>query len=484
MQSIIKSISLLVIFPFLANAQDCTATLCGVVTNSETGELVPFAEIFIEETGRGEVTDEEGRFHFHDLCEGKVTVVCNHIGCAHTAKEVAVRGDAEVNFQLHHHALELGEIIVREAFVAPSPAQAQREITGKDLAKNQTFGDALQQLSGVTTLSTGATLDKPVIRGLHSNRVILLNNGVRQEGQQWGQEHAPEIDPLSADRVTAVMGANSVRYGAEALGGVILVEPAPLRQQKGVDGSVTLGGNTNGRGGLGAATINGKMGGNLPLSARLKGSLKRKGSLRAPDYFLENTASSEQNFAATLGLKKRRFETELYYNYFNTDIGIFEASSMETPADLQEAIERGRPLEEGTFSYDLNDPKQEVSHQVFKAKTKIRTGETGKLLLQYANQSNLRREFEEEEDGHGHEHEEGEPATELQLNTHTADVAWEHKPKKHFQGSIGMQAIFQNSTTVHGDLLPDYNSTTTGVFWTEHWRKRPLPIEFEWGIRY
>lgn len=487
MQPSIKAVglfSLFLLFPFLSNAQaDCTATLCGIVTDADTQQPVPYAEIFIESIGRGEVTDEQGRFHFHDLCEGKVTVTCNHIGCAHIAKEVEIIGDAEVDFQLHDHALELGEIIVREAFVAPSPAQAQRGISGDDLAQNQTLGDALQQLSGVTTLSTGATLDKPVIRGLHSNRVILLNNGVRQEGQQWGQEHAPEIDPLSADRVTAVMGANSVRYGAEALGGVILVEPAPLRQQKGVDGSLMLGGNTNGRGGFTSGVLNGKMGGNLPLSARLQGSVKRKGSLRAPDYFLENTASAEQNFAATLGLKKRRFESEVYYNYFNTSIGIFEASHVETPEDLKAAIERGRPTEEGEFSYDLNDPKQEVSHQVFKAKTNIRTGESGKLLLQYARQYNLRKEFEEEDEDHGHEHEEG-PATELQLHTHTADLAWEHKPKKNFQGSLGVQAIFQNSHTEHGELLPDYYSQTTGVFWTEHWRKRPLPIEFEWGVRY
>ena len=478
MQSSIKAIwlsSLFAFLPFLAKTQNCNATLCGIVTDAETQQPIPYAEIFIEEIGRGEVTDDEGRFHFHGLCEGKVTVTCNHIGCAHLAKNVEVKGDAEVDFQLNQHALELGEIIVREAYIAPSPAQAQRTLSDDDLSKNQPLSDALQQLSGVTTLNTGASLGKPVIRGLHSNRVILLNNGVRQEGQQWGQEHAPEIDPLSADRVTAVMGANSVRYGAEALGGVILVEPAPLRQQKGMDGSVTLGGNTNGRGGLAAATANGKMGGDFPLAVRLQGSLKRKGNLRAPDYFLENTAMAERNLSATLGLKKRKFESELYYNYFSTDIGIFAASEVATPADFQEAIERGRPVGDGEFSYALNDPMQKVSHQVFKAKTNIRTGESGKLLLQYARQHNLRQEFEEGETT---------PATELQLNTHTTDLAWEHKPKKHFQGSLGMQYMYQASTTVHGDLLPDSHSSTAGVFWTEHWRKLPFPFEFEWGARF
>ena len=73
-------------------------------------------------------------------------------------------------------------------------------------------------------IQTGATIAKPVIHGLHSNRILILNNEVRQEGQQWGADHAPEIDPLVADQITVVKGAESVRYGSDALGGVILIE--------------------------------------------------------------------------------------------------------------------------------------------------------------------------------------------------------------------------------------------------------------------
>lgn len=468
--------------------KSCTATLCGVVTDAETKEPVPFAEIFIEGAGRGEVTDEQGKFHFHDLCEGDYIVICNHIGCAHIAKSVQVKGDAEVDFELHNHALELGEVVVREAYVAPAAAQAQREVSGASLKTvSQTLGDALSQLPGVNTLSTGASIDKPVIRGLHSNRVLLINNGVRQEGQQWGQEHGPEIDPQAADRVTVVMGANSVRYGPEALGGVILVEQEPLRKQKGIGGEATVAGNSNARSGLTAARLDGFLGEKLPLSLRLQGSLKRSGNLRAPDYFLENTGISEQNFAAAAGLQRRHFDAEVSYSLFSTDIGIFEGSHVETPEDLQAAIERGRPETDGDFSYTIAPPSQHVVHQIFKTKGSLRTGDAGKLLFQYARQANLRQEFEEHEEddpGHGHSHDEDEPATELDLTTHTADLAWEHKPWNSLSGSLGIQYMQQSNTTVHGEILPDFNSHTTGVFWTEHWKKRPMPVELELGLRY
>src|SRR3546814_6402924 len=83
-------------------------------------------------------------------------------------------------------------------------------------------------------LKTGATIAKPVIHGLHSNRILILNNGIRQEGQQWGSEHAPEIDPFIAKRITVVKGAETIRFGPDAMGGVVIVEPSELDRKSGI----------------------------------------------------------------------------------------------------------------------------------------------------------------------------------------------------------------------------------------------------------
>ena len=136
---------------------------------------------------------------------------------------------------------------------------AKSELKGIPLFQTagQTLSGSLQNIPGINAIQTGPTISKPVIHGLHSNRILILNNGVRQEGQQWGTEHAPEIDPFIANRVTIIKGAASVRYGSDAISGVILVEPAILAPDKPLEGEVNLVAGTNGQMGAGSATFAG-----------------------------------------------------------------------------------------------------------------------------------------------------------------------------------------------------------------------------------
>jgi outer membrane receptor protein involved in Fe transport len=113
-------------------------------------------------------------------------------------------------------------------------------------------------MTGVAVLQTGSTIAKPVIHGLHSNRLLILNNGIRQEGQQWGSEHAPEIDPFIATSLKVIKGANTVRYGSGAMAGVIVVEPGELRDSTGIGGEVNLVGFSNGRSGTVSGIIEGR----------------------------------------------------------------------------------------------------------------------------------------------------------------------------------------------------------------------------------
>jgi iron complex outermembrane receptor protein len=97
-----------------------------------------------------------------------------------------------------------------------------------DKTRGGSLADAIQSIPGVRMLQTGSTIAKPVINGMWGSRVPVFNNGIRQEGQQWGAEHAPEIDPFIAQQITVVKGAESVRVGQESMGGVVLLETAPL----------------------------------------------------------------------------------------------------------------------------------------------------------------------------------------------------------------------------------------------------------------
>src|SRR5690606_19019356 len=105
--------------------------------------------------------------------------------------------------------------------------------------RGKSLGEMLQNVQGVTNIMSGPGIFKPVIQGLHSQRVLVLNNGLRQEGQQWGVDHAPEIDPFVASEIEVVRGAEAVRYGSEAMGGVIIVNAAPLHYSPGFGGELS-----------------------------------------------------------------------------------------------------------------------------------------------------------------------------------------------------------------------------------------------------
>src|SRR5690606_35068735 len=176
----------------------------------------------------------------------------------------------------------------------------------------------------------GNSIVKPVINGLHSNRILILNNGVRQEGQQWGIEHAPEIDPFTADHWEVVKGAQGVRYGADALGGVIRVSASDIDLDNKWTGGSDVMGQSNGHGGMINARFEGAVKALPGLGWRMQTSGKKLGNYKTADYFLGNTGVNEFNYAGTLQYKKDRNQLELYFSHFGTQLGIFRGAHIRT----------------------------------------------------------------------------------------------------------------------------------------------------------
>ncbi len=483
-------VAVLAVMPLSLYGQVCDATLCGTVLDAASGHPIPFAEVFIQETGGGGVADVAGRFHIHGLCEGTYTVDCRHIGCQSISKEIFISGNVEVDFDLSHEATHLDEIVVREKALRPISTQTEHKLDAQELAakQGQTLAELLKDLPGVNILKTGNTISKPVVQGLHSNRVLMLNHGVRQEGQQWGLDHGPEIDPYTAGEISVVTGANSVRYGVDAVGGVILVAPKPLPKQPGISGELNLAGFSNGRTGVVSGFLESHKklaNGTSRWFSRVQGTLKRGGNYRTPDYFLENTGVKETNSSATFGFDAERFNGEVFYSYFFTELGIFEGAHIGNLTDLLQAIDRGRPTGDGSFSYQLGRPAQKVAHHLLKTKGEWRANNIGNLSMVYARQFNRRQEFDAHSPGGNLPEGLVVPSLEFEITTHTIDLVLEHRPMwRRFTGSFGVQLMQQVNTTDRGGLIPDFDSQTAGVFWIERWRKYPFPLELEIGARY
>ena len=361
----------------VAMAQSGSGQLSGRISDHESRESLPGATVLLLETQQATQTDPSGSYQL-SATPGLYHVQVRFVGYATETAEVRLEasGPAVVrNFQLHPDAVVLKGAEVRGHRADEPNAQATNSLSGAALRQTsgQALGEALQKISGVSAIQTGPSIFKPIIHGLHSNRISILNNGVRQEGQQWGQEHGPEIDPFVASRLTVVKGAASVRYGSDAIGGVVLVEPAVLPDSAGTTADIQLVGASNN--GLGATS--GQVQGNparLPaLRWRVQGTAKRAGTTRSPGYYQKNTGFSEYDYSAGLGWQKDRYGVELFYSHFGTKLGILSSAYTGSYQDLLAAIARDRPYETSGFSYDFGRPYQNIRHDLYKLTAFVKT---------------------------------------------------------------------------------------------------------------
>lgn len=457
-------------------------TLDGVVRGT-LGESIPGVQILLQGTNIGTVTDNEGRFEFRNLAPAGYTVTFRFIGFRTAEHRVDLsKGDVTLNITLVEEIVEIAEVTVtaegtRQSFLTRAPVSVST-LNPAELSdvRGQSIGETLAHLPGITTLSTGPTISKPVIRGLHSDRLVILNAGVRQEGQQWGGEHAPEIDPFSPDRIEVVRGASGVEYGVGAIGGVIRIEPRELPDRPGYGGQLLVNGFSNSGQASGSMHVEGSPQSVRGLGWRVQASGRAAGDAETPDYVLGNTAFRELNGSAALGYHNSRFGVESFASHFSTELGIFRGSHINTIEGLLTAIELGRPAVEYEFGYDIDVPKQDVSHSVVALKGHWKPGPPGSLLeVKYGTQRNSRREFDAHRIG-GRPSD--RPAFDLTLISHSIDAKYRPSPIGNAFAVFGVSGLTQgNKNGSLGYLIPNFRAVTGGIFARGFWSKGKVNLE-------
>lgn len=460
-----------------ANAQ-CGYKASLRVMETHTFSPVYPAVIFIEPLNKALQTDESGNAAIDSLCEGRY-IFHVQAGGYHTITDtVMIKGNVTLRFKTAFESHELKEVEItdeRTRTVQQSKGQLSTQRLSEGSGK--TLGALLEDINGVTTYKNGATIAKPVIHGLHSNRIMILNNGIRQEDQQWGDEHAPNIDPFLAGNVTVIKGAAGVRYGTDAIGGVILVEPPALRSKPGWDGELNLAGFSNNRMGVGSLSIEHCFKSLPALSFRIQGSLKKGGNYRIPGYWAANTGVEEENYSTTAAYRKAHYGAEVFYSRFNTDLGLYRGSHTGNAADLMNAINSPSPLIESGFTYDIARPRQHVTHDLLKTKL-YADSKVGFWNIVYGYQHNFRQEYDVMRV------ENGNAQLNLTLNTQTINVNLDHKPIKGISGQIGVDAGTQDNFFRDGDRLfiPTYQSRNAAAYLIERYKTGKVNLEA--GLRY
>ena len=461
---------------------NCSIAFSGKAIDAQTKETLPFATVYIQELQTGVVADEKGRFKKDGLCPGSYTFVCSFLGYTSVTYKTDISKNTSFNFSLQPETTVIDEVVVKaereedRALVS----QSKVEIRSEDLIKvrGATLGEALTSVTGVYTLQSGPSIFKPVIHGLHSNRILVFNNGVRQEGQQWGSEHAPEIDPFIATKLSVIKGASSIRYGSDAIGGVIMVEPSSLPDTPGVSGEFNMIAASNNRMGVVSGIVEGALGKKLTgLSWRAQGTFRRAGNSQTPNYYMENTGFEEANYSASLGYKRKNFGGEIYYSQFNTKLGIFTGTHAESVNDMEAAINRPEPITPSYFSYTVDRPYQQVKHDLLKANAYLIFNNETRLDVVFARQENQRSEYDYVPlSGRLN------PELYLRLVSHTLDVIYKHKAVGNYSGTFGFNGITQGNVRQYEMLIPNFRNYGGGIFYIGKWTKDRLTLEA--GTRY
>lgn len=465
------------------NSQNCEHQLTGEVIDFHDNTPLLGATVHLKELDKYTTTDTLGGFKFEDLCDGTYTLVISHLACE--TKETAIviaNDDVSTKVMLEHHIEELEEITVSGNKIKKT-VTAQETVIDNETITNYSagsLGDALKEVSGVASINTGNTIVKPIINGLHSSRIITMNNNVRLQDQEWGIEHAPNIDINAVDNISVIKGANALIYGSDAIGGVVVLNPKKVVKKDSLFGNTILGVQSNGRGISLTSSLTKSYKNGWFIDGQ--GSFKRSGDFKAPDYYLTNTGLNSKALSAQFGYNTFEKGFDIYYSYLNNELGILSASHIGNIEDLVNAINSDIPLIAEDFSYEINAPKQEVTHHLVKGSFYKRFTNLGKLTIQYDYQNNHRFEFDKRVGD-----DRDKPAVDLRLQTHSLSSNFKFDANRIHIVNTGLlfryQDNFANPETGIRRLIPDYQKTDLGAYITYKWRTSDKTT-IDAGLRY
>ena len=468
---------LLFIFSIAAvSAQDCSFSLTGKVSELSTEYSMQNVYVTIKETNQKTLTNEEGEFSFFNLCPGEYHITASHVGCEDSVTYCKVNQNRSLDIKLKHFSELLSEAVVHGKEL--KSIQENNVVTNKTIKENvnKSFGDLLSDVEGVSSLKIGNAVSKPIIHGLTGSRVGFIDSGVPLASQQWGVDHAPEIDPTKADHISVVKGVAALEYATSA-NALVVVEPHVIKKEPHLHGEASYIYDTNSRGSTANVSFENY---NKIVSFFVSGTLKRSGDARAPDYFLTNTGSSQQN--VSLLLEKnigKKIKLKANYSYYNTESGIFSGAFADTEEDLIRSFTAEVPNNiNDSFSYDINSPKQEVSHNFLKLLGSYEFSNVSKLNFEYSFQKNQRAEF----DVRRTEELTNTPELDLELESRYISSVFSTK----FSGNDNFKTGIQYTETLNRNifgtgttpLIPDSNSEKIGVFATYTSQINKLTYEF------
>ena len=455
---------LAVIYFVTANTQArIPIALSGKITDAATGVPLAGASVHFTDARIGAIADSSGQYTLRNIPSGHHLIEISHTSYTTIVEHIDVAATTQKNFALAPSIVENQGVTVTGVTSATSTRNTPIPVTlvrKSELLQTPSTNiiDALSKQPGISQISTGPAISKPVIRGLGYNRVVVMNDGARQEGQQWGDEHGIEIDEASVSRAEILKGPASIMYGSDALAGVIhFITNVPAPEGI-IRGNIFSNYQTN----------NGLVG----LNANLQGSQKGfnwnvyGSSKSAKDYRNKfdgrvlNSRFNEKNYGGYIGLNKSWGFSHLIFSSFNQNIGLVEGDRDDATGGF--IVVAGSPLERIATEKDLDSrklftPNQNVQHYKIMSDNSFGIGKS-RLKLNIGFQNNLRKEFGNPEDP-------SEKELFFDLKTGSYNLQWRLPEINNFETTIGLSGMYQqNKNRGEEVIIPEYNLFDAGGF--------------------
>jgi len=458
--------------------------LQGTITD-KNGEPIIGVSVYISELKTGGITDTYGKYRIDNLPGIKVKVQITSVGYQMKEEIIDLNLNHTRDFVLEESVTEIKEVAVTGQAVSseiskiPSPISIVTSAQLKQEASSNII-DALSSQPGISQITTGGGISKPVIRGLGFNRVVVLNDGVRQEGQQWGDEHGIEIDENEVNRVEILKGPASLMYGSDAMAGVINFISDPVLPI----GKMQLNAFANYQTNNGLMAYSFNFAGHKNLFVwNLRYSDKQAHAYQNKyDGYVFNSGFSENAVSGLLGLSNWWGYSHLILSYYHLTPGIVEGNrntltgQFTKPVALNDSTAGETNATQNDFtSYNHLTPYQQVSHYKAVWNNNLLIGE-GSIKATIGYQQNRRQEFADILNPNQY-------GLYFQLHTVNYDLHYQFPEYKGTNFSVGINGMFQNSLNKGIEfLVPEYRLFDAGVFVVG--KKTIGKLDISGGIRF
>lgn len=441
-------------------------SLSGTVSDKHTGENLIGVNVYFPELKKGGITDTEGKYEINNLPSIRTTIQVTYIGHQPIVQTVNLSETTVLDFVMDESNARIKEVVVTaltgNSLIERTPSPITFVSKGKLLQHSSSnIIDALTLEPGISQITTGNAISKPVIRGLGYNRVVVVNDGVRQEGQQWGDEHGIEIDGQTVNSVEILKGPASLMYGSDAMAGVIHFLPSPVLPEGNHETNLYSEYQTN----------NGLFNNSINTAGNEKGFIWnwRYSDKRAHSYknkyddYVFNSGFQEKALTGLLGLNKSWGYSHLTLSYFHQTPGIVSGDRDEDTGKFLKPTaidgEYGTTIatKDDGKSYGHFVPYQEIYHYKAVSNNNFIIG-GGNLKSVIGYQQNRRQEFEDVFDKKDY-------SLYFQLHTLNYDIRYLLPEYNGYKVVTGINGMYQSSFNKgHETLLPEYNIFDIGLF--------------------